>query len=152
MELVDEGLNMARSARDPQAFFRGITEINKMQGYYEPEKRVVDVNVTLRDQIRQLETLSEDELLQRIGGERGLILDGEFEQDEPVALLVGPDVGGDGDCGDEALASQAGLEEERASPGGDEAEGAGGPDEAARGGAEDRWEGLLRVPKVEAGF
>jgi len=151
MELVDEGLHMARKAQDPQAFFRGISEINKMQGYYEPEKRIVDVNVTLRDRIRQLETLSEDELLQRIGGERGLILDGELEQDEPVALLIGPDVGSGGDYGDEALASQAGLEEERASLGGAEAEGAGGPDEAARDGAEARREDLLRVSEVEAG-
>lgn len=98
MELVNEGLDMARRANDAGAFFRGITEINKMQGYYEPEKRTVEVNITVKEQLRQLETLSEEELLEKLGGERALSIDGEYE--EVAGETEGPDPvasGGEGD-------------------------------------------------------
>jgi hypothetical protein len=144
MELVDEGLGMARAARDPQAFFRGISEINKMQGYYEPEKRVIDVNVTWKDRVRQLESLSEEELLQRIGGEKGLILDGEFERADGVPLLDGPAT--------EAELEEAGWQDvDGASDSGDDAEREGGPDKAPDDDKQSGGEELLGVWEVEAG-
>jgi hypothetical protein len=79
LELVDEGLEMSRSARDPMAFFRGVQEVNKMQGHYAPEKRELALAPELDALRGQLAEMSEADLLEKLGGEKGITVDGEFK-------------------------------------------------------------------------
>lgn len=76
-DLIQEGLDMARKADDVQAFFRGVQEINKMCGYYEPEKHEVLHTHEGEVVVRKIESMSDQQLLEHIGGESGLVIEGE---------------------------------------------------------------------------
>ena len=58
-----EAIEVARLQADPQAMIAGWREIAKMLGYYEPERRRVEVSVSSKRAVQHLETLSDAELL-----------------------------------------------------------------------------------------
>jgi len=79
MEITEEAINVARCGGDAGSMIRGVQEINKMQGYYAPEAKVVllDHRTTVRQ--AQIQEMSEDELLKRLGKPAAFI-DAEFEE------------------------------------------------------------------------
>jgi len=59
-----EAIEVARLQSDPQAMIAGWREIAKMLGYYEPERRKIDVSVSAKRMVDQFEAMSDAELLQ----------------------------------------------------------------------------------------
>ena len=78
-ELIEEGLQMSKSAMDPMAFFKGVQEINKMQGFYAAEKHELGISPELAALQGNLSALTEAQLLEKLGGEKGIIIDAEAE-------------------------------------------------------------------------
>lgn len=65
-QIVDgmlEAIEMAKTMADPQTMLIGYRELSRLLGLQAPEKRQVEVNITGRVQVHQLEQLSDDELL-----------------------------------------------------------------------------------------
>jgi hypothetical protein len=79
LEITGEAIDLARMASDAGSMIRGVQEINKMQGYYAPEAKVVllDHRTTVRQ--AQIQELPEHELLKRLGKPEAFI-DAEFEE------------------------------------------------------------------------
>ena len=79
LELTEEAINIARCGGDAGSMIRGITEINKMQGFYAPELKavVLDHRHTVRQ--AQIQEMPESELLRRLGKDEAFI-DAEFEE------------------------------------------------------------------------
>jgi hypothetical protein len=82
LELTGEAIDIARIGADAGSMIRGVQEINKMQGYYAPEAKIVllDHRTTVRQ--AQIQELSEAELLKRLGKPEAFI-DAEFEELPP---------------------------------------------------------------------
>lgn len=76
--IVLDAIDMAKLTADPTAMIRGAQELNKMCGYYAPEKKEVTVEGSLRRIQTEFEHMSEVELLEAIGQEQDAI-EGEFE-------------------------------------------------------------------------
>lgn len=76
-ELIEEGLQMSKSAGDPMAFFKGVQEINKMQGFYAAEKHELGISPELAALQGQLSGLTDAQLLERLGGEQGIVIDAD---------------------------------------------------------------------------
>jgi len=74
-ELIEEGLQMSKSAADPMAFFKGVTEINKMQGFYAAEKHELGMSPELAALQGHLSGLTDAQLLERLGGEKGITIE-----------------------------------------------------------------------------
>lgn len=79
LELTEEAINVARCGGDAGSMIRGITEVNKMQGYYAPEAKLVVLDVRQSVRQAQIQDMSEDELLRRLGKDKAFI-DAEFEE------------------------------------------------------------------------
>jgi phage terminase small subunit len=60
---IMEAIEIARLQADPQAMIAGWREIAKMLGYYEPERRRVEVSVSSKRMVDQFEAMSDAELL-----------------------------------------------------------------------------------------
>ena len=75
-----EAVDMARIQADPTAMIAAWREVGKMCGYYEPVRRVIDVNVN--GQITQkVERLDDETLLKIIKGEaNGEVMDAVFTE------------------------------------------------------------------------
>lgn len=71
--IVLEAIDMARIKGDPDPMIRGASELSKMNGYYAPEKKQITVEE------RDLEVLSDAELLEMMGREQDVI-EAEFER------------------------------------------------------------------------
>lgn len=71
-----EAIDMARLQADSTAMISGWREIGRMCGYYAPEIKKVDINITTKRVIDKLETLSDDDLL-RIVEENQSVIEGE---------------------------------------------------------------------------
>jgi len=69
IEGLKEGIEMGRLVSDPGAMIAGWREIGKMLGYYEPERRQVDVAVRGSLTMDQMRELPDHELLKIIEGE-----------------------------------------------------------------------------------
>ncbi len=67
MEVIDEGINMGRIACEGMTMIRGAQEINKMQGYYAPETKIIDLNADVNIRHHQLQIMPEAELLKALG-------------------------------------------------------------------------------------
>jgi hypothetical protein len=82
LEITGEAIELARIGADAGSMIRGVQEINKMQGYYAPEKKAVmlDHRHTVRQ--AQIQELPEAELLKRLGKPEAFI-DAEFEELPP---------------------------------------------------------------------
>lgn len=68
MDGLLEAVEMAKLMAEPATMVSGWREIGKMCGYYEPTKVQVDVNVSGEVSVRQLNNMSDAELLKLIKG------------------------------------------------------------------------------------
>lgn len=69
MEMLKDGFDTAKLIGEPASMVSAAREIGKMCGYYEPVKRQIDINVTGGVIVKQLERMSDENLLKFIQGE-----------------------------------------------------------------------------------
>lgn len=74
-----EAIDMARMQADCTNMIAGWREIGRMCGYYAPETKKIDINITTKRVIDKMETLSDDELLRMIE-ESSSIIEGEARE------------------------------------------------------------------------
>jgi len=79
MEVIEEGLDMARVQGDSIGIMRGAQELNKMQGFYEPETKEIKLEVEHNIRVQQIQGMSEDDLLKALDKELPYI-DSTFEE------------------------------------------------------------------------
>lgn len=79
MDGMLEAIEMAKLQSEPAVMVAGWREIGRMCGYYAAEKKVIDINVTAKRAIDQMETLSDAELLKMIETDSEAI-EGEFTE------------------------------------------------------------------------
>ncbi|HIG58474.1 MAG TPA: hypothetical protein EYQ21_03595 [Flavobacteriales bacterium] len=77
---LKEGIDIAKKNKEPQSIARCVNELNKMHGFLAPEKKEIEIDVSHQQYKNRLEQMSDEELLTKIGGEKGLIEDVEFEE------------------------------------------------------------------------
>lgn len=82
--LID-AYNLGRTMADPQSMIRAMAEINRMSGFYAPEKKVFVLTDGAKDMQEQLDNLSKEELLELLDKQEEMPLleateneDGEF--------------------------------------------------------------------------
>lgn len=61
--LID-AFNLARTTADPQAMIRAMAEVNRMSGYYAPERKILELSDGSKRLEEQLEELTKEELLE----------------------------------------------------------------------------------------
>lgn len=85
-EMTMDAYDMAKIQADPRNMLGAIQELNKMYGLYAPDEvRVTKVNEKAGEIKRNLQTLSEEELLRLASEAEGAeILDAEFVELEPL--------------------------------------------------------------------
>jgi phage terminase small subunit len=66
MDGLLEAIELAKIQAEPATMVAGWREIGKMCGYYAPEVRKIDISITSRRVVEQLETLTDDELLKMV--------------------------------------------------------------------------------------
>lgn len=66
MDGLLEGIDMAKMVADPSAVINGWKTVGQMCGYFEPVKRTVDVNITGNVTMKQLSSLSTEELIRLV--------------------------------------------------------------------------------------
>lgn len=66
MDGMIEAIDMARLQADSGNMIAGWREIGKMCGYYAPEVKKIDINITAKRVIDKMETLSDDDLMKMI--------------------------------------------------------------------------------------
>ena len=74
-----EAIEMAKAQGEPATMVNGWREIGRMCGYYAPEKKVIDVNISAKRAVDVIETLSDAELLEMIENDSEAI-EGEFTE------------------------------------------------------------------------
>jgi hypothetical protein len=79
MDGFKEAIDMAKIQGDPATMVSGWREIGRMCGYYAPEKKEIDINITAKRAVDKLETLSDAELLEMIENDEEAI-DGEYTE------------------------------------------------------------------------
>lgn len=73
MDGLLEAIDMARMQADCTNMISGWREIGRMCGYYAPEVKKIDVNITAKRVIDKMETLSDSELLKMIEDSSSII-------------------------------------------------------------------------------
>lgn len=68
MDGLLEAVEMAKLMAEPATMVSGWREVGRMCGYYEPVKHTIDVNVTADVTVRQLNSMSDAELLRLVKG------------------------------------------------------------------------------------
>lgn len=76
MDGLLEAIEIAKIQADAQNMVAGWREIGRMCGYYAPEVKKIEVNVTAKRVISQLETLSDEDLLKMVE-DNAKIIEGE---------------------------------------------------------------------------
>jgi phage terminase small subunit len=81
-KIVMEAIEMGRIQADPVAMLRGAQELNKMCGFYAAEVKEVRLSSDLQQRQKQLEGMSDEELLRQAEMEGGfdVIIDAEFTE------------------------------------------------------------------------
>jgi len=74
-----EAIEMAKIQGEAGVMVNGWREIGRMCGYYAPETKKIDINITAKRVIDKLETLSDEELAEMIE-ESATIIEGEAEE------------------------------------------------------------------------
>jgi hypothetical protein len=73
MDGFTDAIEMARIQGEPATMVAGWREIARMCGYFAPEEKNINVNITAKRAVDKLETLSDDELLEMIEKDNALI-------------------------------------------------------------------------------
>jgi phage terminase small subunit len=79
MDGLIEAIGMAKLQSDPAVMVAGWREIGKMCGFYAPEVKKIDISITTKRVVDQLETLSDDDLLKLVD-EGSNLIEGEAEE------------------------------------------------------------------------
>jgi hypothetical protein len=66
MDGLLEGVEMAKLVSDPHAVITGWKTIGQMCGYFEPQKRTVDINLNDNRTMQSMSKMSDAELLKKI--------------------------------------------------------------------------------------
>lgn len=66
MDGMLEAIEMAKLQADPGNMISGWREIGRMCGYYAPEVKKIDINITAKRVIDKMETLSDEDLVKMI--------------------------------------------------------------------------------------
>ena len=77
---LKEAINLAKLVSDPHALIKAWAEMGRFCGFYAPEVRKLDISVTSKRVITQLESMSERELLQLANEELAQGLEGHFKR------------------------------------------------------------------------
>jgi len=85
-----EAIDMAKLQAEPATMVNGWREIGRMCGYYAAERKIIDINITAKRAVDQLETLSDAELLEMIEKDSELI-EGEFTEVFSSVPVTGTD-------------------------------------------------------------
>lgn len=67
MKNLEEAFRLARQMDDPQSMIRAMGEVNRMCGYYAPEKKEMVVSGTVIEMQAELQALSKEDLLKLMG-------------------------------------------------------------------------------------
>lgn len=86
-----EAIEMAKIQAEPSVMVNGWREVGRMCGYYAPETKKIDINITAKRVIDKLETLSDSELAEMIEESANVI---EGEASEVLNLLQAADDAG----------------------------------------------------------
>jgi len=73
MDGLLEAIDMAKMQADSGNMIAGWREIGRMCGYYAPEVKKIDINISAKRVIDKMETLSDEELLQMVESSRSII-------------------------------------------------------------------------------
>lgn len=84
MDGMLEAIEMAKLQADPAVMINGWREIGRMCGYYAPEVKKIDINISAKRVIDKLETLSDEELLRMVDESQRVI---EVEATEVLDVL-----------------------------------------------------------------
>jgi len=76
MDGLLESIEMAKIQSDPGVMVAGWREIGKMCGFYAPEVKKIDISITTKRVVDQLETLTDDDLLKLVD-EGSQVIEGE---------------------------------------------------------------------------
>ena len=79
MHGILEAIDMAKDQRQPSTAIAGWREVGRMCGFYEPERREVQLSVTGKEVIEELKSLTRTQLLELASQHQPELLDGEFE-------------------------------------------------------------------------
>lgn len=83
MEKLIEAFDIAKTQGDPQAMVRSMAEVNRMNGYYAPEKKILQLTGPEQERQQQIENLSKEELLALLNKqEETPLIEGDFERVE----------------------------------------------------------------------
>ena len=66
MSNLIDAFNLGRTLADPQSMIRAMAEINRMSGYYAPEKKILELTDGARNLQEQLESLTKEQLLEML--------------------------------------------------------------------------------------
>lgn len=87
-----EAVQLAKQVSDPHALIKAWAELGRLCGFYAPEVKKLDISVTAKRAISQMEQLSERELLELAGEDIKNVIPGEFTRIlEPLPALPAPD-------------------------------------------------------------
>ncbi|NIT14168.1 MAG: hypothetical protein GTN99_08020 [Candidatus Dadabacteria bacterium] len=74
-------IKIAEVKEDAAGIVRAVQELDKIHGFHAPQKKELSlVDGTGQQHRKKLERVPDEELLSKIGGEKGLVVDGEFEE------------------------------------------------------------------------
>jgi hypothetical protein len=79
MEVIEEGIDVCRIQADGVGMIRGAQELNKMQGFYAPESKDINISVEHEVRLKQIGEMDEAELLEALDKEQPYI-DAEFQE------------------------------------------------------------------------
>jgi phage terminase small subunit len=65
-EMVMEAFDIARTSADASSMVRAASELNRMNGFYEPERHVIELSSNVKEAQEALSQMSDDELLQLV--------------------------------------------------------------------------------------
>ncbi len=74
-----EAINDAKLAGDPATQIKGWTEIGKMCGFYAPEERKITVDITQTELLKQIDSMSTEELLELAEQDSLEVIEAEYE-------------------------------------------------------------------------
>lgn len=72
------GVEIAIKKADSMGIARCVAELNKMHGYLAPEKKEIEVKIPQLTQMKQLERLTDEQLVEMLGPE-GMTIEGQYE-------------------------------------------------------------------------
>jgi len=89
MENLIEAFDIAKTQGDPQAMVRSMAEVNRMNGFYAPEKKIVELTGPQAERQQQIESLSKEELLELLNREEETpLLEAHVDEEGEYAVEV----------------------------------------------------------------